>query len=185
MTFRLSAAVRNATLDAIETAIGTSAILRFRSGDPPAGIASADSGTVLATLNLPSDWMAAASGGTKAKSGTWEDTSADAGGIIGHYRIYASNGTTQHAQGLVSMPHAVSTAVATGVQMNNAGNVYKATTGGTTGASSPPTGTGTGITDGSVTWDYVGPVSMVIDNVNVAATQAVTVQSYTFTAGNA
>jgi hypothetical protein len=95
--------VRNARLDAIETAIGTSAVLKIRTGSAPANVATADSGTVLATLTLPSDWMAAASGGTKAKSGTWEDTSADADGTAAHFRIYASNGTTAHMQGTVTL----------------------------------------------------------------------------------
>ena len=102
MAIKYSTAVKNARLDAIETAIGTSAVLKFRTGAPPAGIGDADSGTVVATLSLPSDWMAAASGGTKAKSGTWSDTSADAGGKIAHFRIYASDGTTVHMQGTVS-----------------------------------------------------------------------------------
>ncbi len=102
MTIQLSDTVKNARLDAIETAIGTSAVLKIRTGAAPSGIADADSGTVLATLSLPSDWMAAASGGTKAKSGTWEDTSADATGTAAHFRIYASNGTTQHMQGTVT-----------------------------------------------------------------------------------
>lgn len=57
---------------------------------------------MLATLNLPSDWMAAASSGTKAKSGTWEDTSADGAGTAAHWRLYASDGTTCHAQGTVT-----------------------------------------------------------------------------------
>ena len=61
-----------------------------------------DSGTVLATLNLPSDWMSAASGGAKAKTGTWEDTSADNNGTAAHWRLYASDGTTCHAQGSVT-----------------------------------------------------------------------------------
>ena len=102
MTIQLSDTVKNARLDAIETAIGTSAVLKIRTGAAPSGIADADSGTVLATLSLPSDWMAAASGGTKAKSVTWEDTSADATGTAAHFRIYASNGTTQHMQGTVT-----------------------------------------------------------------------------------
>lgn len=102
MTLQLSTAVRNARLDAIETAIGASAILKIRSGAAPANCETADSGTVLATLNLPSDWMAAASSGTKAKSGTWEDTSADAAGTAAHFRLYASDGTTCHAQGTVT-----------------------------------------------------------------------------------
>lgn len=52
MAIQFSTAVRNASLDAIETAIGTSAILKIRSGSVPANCGSADSGTVLATLNL-------------------------------------------------------------------------------------------------------------------------------------
>lgn len=102
MTLQLSTAVRNALLDAIETAISTSAILKIRTGSVPANCAAADSGSVLATVNLPSDWMAAASGGSKAKSGTWEDTSADASGTAAHFRLYASDGTTCHAQGTVT-----------------------------------------------------------------------------------
>lgn len=99
MAVQLSTAVRNARLDAIETTIGATAVLKVRTGAQPADVATADSGTVLATLTLPSDWAAAASGGTKAKSGTWSDASADALGTAGHFRLYASDGTTQHLQG--------------------------------------------------------------------------------------
>ncbi len=102
MTIQFSVGVRNARLDAIETTVGTSAVLKIRSGSVPATVATADAGTVLATLTLPSDWMAAASGGAKAKSGTWEDTSADATGTAAHFRVYASDGTTAHIQGTVT-----------------------------------------------------------------------------------
>jgi hypothetical protein len=94
--------LRNAQLDAKETAVGTSPIMRIRTNAPPADCATADSGTVLATLTLPSDWMAAASGGTKAKSGTWQDASADANGTAGHFRIYNSGDTDCHIQGTVT-----------------------------------------------------------------------------------
>ena len=102
MAIKLSVAVRNARLDALETAIGTAAVLKIRSGAAPTNITDADSGTVLATLTLPSDWMAAAASGSKAKSGTWQDTVADAAGTAQHFRIYASDGTTQHLQGTVT-----------------------------------------------------------------------------------
>src|SRR5687767_11917135 len=102
MALQYSTAVRNAKLDAVESTIGTSAVLKIRTGAPPATPATADSGTVLATLSLPSDWMAAASAGAKAKSGTWEDTAADAAGTAAHWRLYASDGTTCHAQGTVT-----------------------------------------------------------------------------------
>jgi hypothetical protein len=102
MTLQYSVPVRNARLDAVETTIGTSAILKIRTGAPPATCATADSGSVLATLNLPSDWMAAASGGTKAMTGTWQDASADAAGTAAHFRVYASDGTTCGMQGTVT-----------------------------------------------------------------------------------
>lgn len=102
MAIQLSTTVRNARLDAIETAVGVSAILRIRSGTAPANCGTADSGTVLATLNLPSDWLAAASGGVKSKSGTWQDASADATGTAAHFRIYDSGGSTCHLQGTVA-----------------------------------------------------------------------------------
>lgn len=90
-------------MDAIETAAGTAAILKIRTGAQPASCATADSGTVVATLNLPSDYMANASGGSKAKLGTWQDSSADATGTAAHYRLYASDGTTCHEQGTVTV----------------------------------------------------------------------------------
>ena len=102
MTLQLSTAVRNAQLDAIETTIGVNAVLKIRTGVPPANCAAADTGTVLATINCPSDYMAAASGGSKALTGTWSDASADNTGTAGHCRLYASDGTTCHAQGTVT-----------------------------------------------------------------------------------
>src|SRR4051812_8687171 len=102
MTIQASATVRNARLDAIESTIGTAAVLKIRTGAQPATVATADSGTVLATMTLPSDWMSAASAGAKALLGTWQDTSADASGTAAHWRIYASDGTTAHLQGSIT-----------------------------------------------------------------------------------
>lgn len=101
MAVQLSVPARNARLDAIETTAGASAVLKIFTGSPPANCAAADSGTVLATINLPSDWMASASGGSKAKSGTWEDLSADNSGTAGHFRVYDNGATTCHIQGTV------------------------------------------------------------------------------------
>lgn len=101
MALQFSTGIRNGMLDQIESVTGTSAILEIRTGAAPATCATADSGTLLASLTLPSDWMAAASGGTKAKSGTWEDTSANASGTAAHFRIKDSGGTNCHVQGTV------------------------------------------------------------------------------------
>lgn len=102
MALQFSVSTRNARLDAIETAVGVSAVLKIRTGAAPATCATADSGTVLATLNLPSDWLAAAASGSKAMSGTWQDAAADGTGTAAHFRIYASDGTTCHIQGTVT-----------------------------------------------------------------------------------
>lgn len=99
MTVQFSDSVRNSRLDAIETAVGTSPILEIRSGGQPANCAAADSGTLLSSITLPADWMAAASGGTKAKSGTWSDLAADNTGVAAHWRLKNSAGSTCHAQG--------------------------------------------------------------------------------------
>jgi hypothetical protein len=102
MAIQLSVSARNDRLDSFETTVGTSARLKIRSGAAPADCATADSGTVLVDITCPSDWLAAASSGSKAKSGTWSDTSADATGTAAHFRIYASDGTTCHMQGTVT-----------------------------------------------------------------------------------
>lgn len=102
MSIQFSETVRNAILDAIETAIGASAVLKIISGTKPANCAASDSGTVLAVISLPADWMAAAASGAKAKSGTWSVSSATANGTAGHYRIYASGGAV-HSQGTITV----------------------------------------------------------------------------------
>ena len=103
MALQFGATYRNALLDQLETSVGTGPILTLRTGAQPADCAAANSGTVLATLTLPSDWMAAAASGSKAKSGTWSDASADATGTIGHFRIHDSSATTCHMQGTAGL----------------------------------------------------------------------------------
>lgn len=96
--FQLDVLTRNAMLDAMETSIGTGPTLKIRTGALPANCAASDSGTVLATMALPNDWAADASGGSKSLLGTWQDLLGDADGEAGHFRIYDSGGTCR-AQG--------------------------------------------------------------------------------------
>ena len=102
MPLQLSVTVRNAELDAIESTIGTTPILRIYTGSAPSDCATAATGTVLAQMSLPSDWLAAASSGSKALAGTWQDASANANGTAGYFRIYNSGDTTCHVQGTVT-----------------------------------------------------------------------------------
>jgi hypothetical protein len=101
MTVQLSTSVRNAMLDAIESTIGTAPKLRIYSGSMPANCAAAATGTLLVEITCPSDWMARASGGTKALTGSVSGAGA-AAGTAGHYRIVDSAGTTCHEQGTVT-----------------------------------------------------------------------------------
>lgn len=101
MAHQYSVAINDARLDQVETTVGTAPILQLRSGAPPVNCAAAASGTLLATINLPSDWMAAASAASKIKAGTWSGTGS-AAGTIAHYRILNTAGTTCHLQGTVT-----------------------------------------------------------------------------------
>lgn len=99
MSFQYSTAVRNAALDAIETAAGTAAKLRVYTGAVPANTGAAVTGTLLLDITLASDWAANASAGTKALSGVPLSTTALAAGTAGYFRIVDSAGTTAHVQG--------------------------------------------------------------------------------------
>ena len=133
MTVQRSVAVRNAGLDSAEVTIGVSARFNIFAGAPPANCAAADSGSLLSTIVLPSDWMSNAAAGVKALLGTWAGTGA-ASGVAGHYRIKDSTNTTTHEQGTI-------------------------------------TATGGG-----------GDATM--DNTNIAVSQALTVNTFAWTAGN-
>lgn len=100
-THQYSTFVNLARLDAIESTTGTTAILRIYTGALPANCAAATTGGTIVSMTLPSDWMAAASGTSKAKTGTWSGT-AIATGTAGYYRIFDSGAGTCHIQGDVS-----------------------------------------------------------------------------------
>lgn len=102
MALQYSDLIRNAQLDQVEVITGTAPVLTIRTLAPPANCAAANTGTVLATINLPSDWMAAAAAGVKTiLGGPWTDASADAAGVAGHFRIHNTAGTVCHLQGTV------------------------------------------------------------------------------------
>lgn len=73
---------------------------------------------------------------------------------------------------------AASAAVSLGNQRANGGNVYTCTTAGTTAASGGPTGTGTGIVDGTAAWSYAG-----VQATATATVGTVTLGATTYTDG--
>lgn len=102
MAIQLSVGVRNARLDQIATTVGASPKLRLYTGAPPASTSAASTGTLLAEIALPATWMAAAAGGAKGLTGTWQVAAAAAAGNAGYFRLYDSAGTTCHMQGTVT-----------------------------------------------------------------------------------
>ncbi len=111
MAYQYSTTVINAKLDAVETAAGTAPSLIIFSGAEPANCAAADPAGVLATIVLPSDWMNAASTGTKTKLGTWS-VAASATGTAASWRI--KQGATCHVQGNVTDMTLDNTSIASG-----------------------------------------------------------------------
>ena len=71
MALQYSVGVRNARLDAVEVTVGAVPFIEIRVGAPPSACSDPATGALLIYEVLPSDWMNAASGGTKTKAGTW------------------------------------------------------------------------------------------------------------------
>src|SRR5215213_2931212 len=104
MTIQMSTTLRTNRGNQIESTIGVSAKLSLRTGAPPATCATADSGTEIIRYSLASDWANAFSSGAASP---WLSslplTGASTGsGSLGHYRLYATDGTTCHMQGTIT-----------------------------------------------------------------------------------
>lgn len=89
MALAFSYAVKNDLLDDLATLFPAGAVLEFRTGAAP-GVASAASGTLIASITLPATPWNSASSGSKTKNGTWQDATADNTGTIGHFRLRTS-----------------------------------------------------------------------------------------------
>lgn len=154
--------------------------LNLYTGAPPATVGTALSGnTLIGTV----DFAATALSGSITASGN---------NVVGALAFAASTFTTV-AAGTITFGRALTSAAAatqdlgassvwlasTAVVLNqmasNGGNLYICTTAGTTAASGGPTGTGSGITDGTAVWAYVQPGTASITLNNVAVTNNLTV----------
>lgn len=198
--FQFSVGARNAALDAIESHVGTAPTLEIRTGAPPATTATADSGTLLATLTLPSNWMADAGSGSKGLAGTWQ-VNAGTTGNPGHFRIkQAGSPFTVHVQGTAGVQVQLSTSGSTAANSNVLN--FASTTGVVVGHRV----TGTGIPDETYviavgattvtlskasTAGVAGSTAitfrpdMVTDSATLTASQQFTVTAHTLNAGGA
>lgn len=102
--FKISTNQRNAACDAMVDRIdgGTPpGVIRIRTGAPPTNVSDASSGTLLGTCTFGNPAFGAASTGQATANAITSDTSADASGDAGHFRIYqgAAGDTAAEAQG--------------------------------------------------------------------------------------
>ena len=183
----LSAAAGTSALTQLFTALNGGSLTLY-TGTPPADVAAALSGnTALGTV----DFAAAALSGSITTSGD---------SVVGTLAFTASSfttssaGTATFARALnsattpaavidlgVCSPWLASTTIVVDQMATNGGNLYICTTAGTTASSGGPTGTGSAITDGTVTWSYVqaGNASIVLNNSAVTQNLTVTINSAT------
>ena len=91
---KLSTTCKNAMLDAITTAIGSSGLLKIYDGTQPATVATAISTqNLLGTLTLSATAAGAVSSGTLTFNSITQDSSADATGTASWYSVTKSDGT--------------------------------------------------------------------------------------------
>lgn len=100
MARQYSNAVRDGKRQSFEATVGTSPKFRILTGAPPSNCAAAQTGTLLAEIDLPADWLNHAGTGTSTKAGTW-DALGIAAGTAGYYRIVNNAGTVCHEQGTI------------------------------------------------------------------------------------
>lgn len=106
MSVQWSTTLRNALLDQIATTIGASPHIELWSGAMPASCATASSGTKLAKFDLGATFSDAAASGSKniVKTASLPlSTTGIANGVAGYYRIFATDDSTCHEQGTITV----------------------------------------------------------------------------------
>lgn len=93
MAITLNTTLKDTLLDGLDSTFNSGTLTIF-TGSPPS-VGSAPTGTALVVITLPADAFNAASGGTKAKAGTWQDLSADASGTAGYFRMEGGSNILQ------------------------------------------------------------------------------------------
>lgn len=163
MTIQRDTLSRNAAADSFATQLGASPLLVFLTAAPPAATTDADTGSVVATLTLPSTPFAAASAGTLAKTGTWSGTVslAGTGHVIRGYRLKTAGGVTKE-QGTAGTPVTMATTSATAAN----GNVI--TVASTSGLAAGRTVSGTGVPTGAKIAAVLTGTTVLIDRTSTA-----------------
>lgn len=89
---KLSTTGRNSMIDALADLVDTGTPpgrIEIRTGAPPTNVGDASTGTLLGTLLFSNPAYGAAATGTCQENAITSDTSADASGDAGYFRVYA------------------------------------------------------------------------------------------------
>jgi len=105
---KANAALLNQLLDSGLQTTFDSGFLNILTTPQATDASQAESGTLLATIDVPADSMAAASGGILAKTGTWEEVAAIASGTAFWFRL-KNAGDTIRLDGTVGADTTVNT----------------------------------------------------------------------------
>ena len=168
--------VKNARMNATKTALGASGKLE---------IGTAGMAIILASHNL-------GAGGTVTND-TWDIVSteniavAGGSGDAAAARLRTSGngdiltGLTVGLTATAAPAWAPTTVYTAGQYVTNGANQYRCTAPGTSAGSGGPTGTGSGISDGTVSWNYVSPANadVKIDNLSIVTGQNVKTSNVT------
>jgi hypothetical protein len=126
---KLNPDLQTARAALLETVIGPNPIWDFYSGPPPANITDPPSGTLLATLYLPADWLSDPVAGVANQVGSWQTDGSGAvgSGSPGYFRIYNSSKTVCWLQGTVGrdVTGSPSTNITSGSQAKVVGWVWR------------------------------------------------------------
>lgn len=178
--------LRISQIGTILMAQGGFPLLKIFGGSPqiPLNCSAADPNLLLSTITLPATPLGSANGVTTMIP-PWTGTVAQAG-YAQCYRLYDSTPTC-HLQGYCSELWQPSTTYSIGQNVANANGVYDCTAGGVSASGGiGPSGIGSGIVDGSVTWAFLWPTpEMVFSSTNLAPGLVLPVQSFSVTAANA
>jgi hypothetical protein len=95
----LSSTIRNQMLAQYYSVLGNTPVVEIRTGIPPTSCSAADTGTLLVSITLPTNWITVPTDGVITIQGVWIGT-ATSDGNAGHYRIKTTGGIC-HEQGTV------------------------------------------------------------------------------------
>lgn len=194
MAIQYSVADRTNKLTQLATDIGTNAQIKIYSGSPPATVATAFTGTLLATCTGNATQFGTASAGVLTASAITNGTAA-ATGTAGYFRI-ATSGGTDHVQGTVYPSSTLTTSAATAANSNVL--TFSAVSGVSVGQAVSGTGipanatviatSGTTVTLSvastagvSISTVITFSGDMVINNTSIASGQTVSISSLTIT----